>query len=312
MLAGEYAVLDGADAWCAAVNRRVAVRDDGDAPFTPPEARAAWTEAATDGLLRAVPADGAAFFDPSGLADHGRKLGLGSSAALCVAGLAWAVAREHGAASVDPHRDAIALFARRGHRAAQGGGSGVDVLASAYGGVVRVGFEDGVPQVTRHALPAGLRWRTYWSGTPVRTPARITAVRALQARDAGIYGACMAAVRAATESFGDALLRADAADLVRAVDCLGIALDDLGTAAGVPVVTPSMRRLAEAARSHGAAVKPSGAGGGDVVLAFATNDGALDALAAVASADGLVAVDLAVDDAGVSVREPGPVEPAAR
>jgi hypothetical protein len=52
----------------------------------------------------------------------GRKLGLGSSAAGCVAALGWAVARERGPGAVDALRGEIARCARAGHREVQGGG----------------------------------------------------------------------------------------------------------------------------------------------------------------------------------------------
>jgi hypothetical protein len=43
-------------------------------------------------------------------------------------------------------------------------------------------------------------------------------------------------------------------------------LSRLGGAAGVPIITPEVQRLAEWALPRGAAVLPSGAGGGDIVL----------------------------------------------
>ncbi len=49
----------------------------------------------------------------------------------------------------------------------------------------------------------------------------------------------------------------------------------LGEAANAPIVEARLRRIAELARAHDGAAKPSGAGGGDVGLAvFAGSDAA--------------------------------------
>ena len=102
MLAGEYAILHGGEAWVMAVDRHAVARDrvEGDTSFVPPEARAAWEEATREGLLRAMPDEGAFTIDLSAMNHDGRKLGVGSSAAGCVAALAWAIGREGRASSV--------------------------------------------------------------------------------------------------------------------------------------------------------------------------------------------------------------------
>jgi phosphomevalonate kinase len=310
MIAGEYAVLYGSDAWCLAVDR-YAVVEDADAPggFTPPEAIAAWRRAVACGLLSSAPAPGAARFDLAHLgAAGGRKLGLGSSAAGCVAALGWAVAREQGPEEVARRRADIARCAREGHREAQGGGSGVDVLTSALGGLVRARFAsglDGEPAHARHAVPAGLRWRVFWSGAAVRTSEMIARVEALRASDAGEHRARIAAIAASTGAFGDAFDRSDAAGMVAALQSVGAGMAALGDAAGAPIVTPAMARLAARAAQLGAAVKPSGAGGGDVVVAFAQDELAMEALRAAAASEGFEEVELGADGAGVDAGDAG-------
>jgi len=55
------------------------------------------------------------------------------------------------------------------------------------------------------------------------------------------------------------------------------ALARLGDAAGAPIVTPLDERVAEVARRHGGAAKPSGAGGGELAVVFALGEEALAA-----------------------------------
>jgi phosphomevalonate kinase len=304
MLAGEYAALYGGDAWCLAVDR-YAVVDDAVSPggFTPPEAIAAWRVAVEAGLLRAMPAEGSARFDLTQLGGGGgRKLGLGSSAAGCVAGLGWAVAREQGERAMPQRRDEIARCAREGHRAVQGGGSGVDVLTSAFGGTVLVRFSDGVdrpPTVEQKRLPDVLRWRVFWSGTSVRTSDMIAKVEALRGASPSVHAACIDAIRGATDLFEHASRNEETARCVTAVQHLNAAMAALGDAAGAPIVTPAMARLAARIEQFGAAVKPSGAGGGDVVVGFAQDDRAMAALREAAAIEGFEEVELAADVGGL-------------
>lgn len=304
MLAGEYAVLYGGEALCLAVDRYAIVEDAVEpGGFTPPEALAAWRHGVASGLLREMPTEGSARFDLAQLGvGAGRKLGLGSSAAGCVAALGWAMARERGRSIFDDDLRPIGLCARRGHREAQGGGSGVDVLTSACGGLVGVRFDDGLdgaPSISRHHLPRALKWRVFWSGTSVRTSEMIAKVEALRAAAPSAHAACVEAIVAGTNAFERALLADDAAGVVGAVQRINGAMASLGERSGAPIVTAPMARLAARAEQVGAAMKPSGAGGGDVVVAFAQDDLAMDAVRAAAAAEGFEEVDLAADGSGV-------------
>jgi phosphomevalonate kinase len=95
--------------------------------------------------------DSSAYFD-----DAGRKLGLGSSAAMTVALSALWLA-EAGKISAGATMDANEVFqlALRAHREGQGGGSGYDVAASTFGGalVFTGGSKPGVETVTLPWLP---------------------------------------------------------------------------------------------------------------------------------------------------------------
>src|SRR5215213_4826993 len=129
VISGAYAVLEGAPAIVAAIDRYVLA----DAERAPEKTTAEVREA----LKRRGPSPHP-WFDASALRSGGaqdRKLGLGSSAAILVSCLA---SLELGN---DSDLDDAALSARvfgpalAAHRAAQGGGSGVDVAASAFGGI---------------------------------------------------------------------------------------------------------------------------------------------------------------------------------
>lgn len=301
MLAGEYAVLHGRPSLVMAVDRHAVVRAldaDETARPTPPEVAATLALAHALGL---VEAPFALDLDVAALqGDGARKLGLGSSAAACVAalGLAWLRAGR----SLDEGRAEIARVARRGHRIAQGGGSGVDVLASALGGVVSARFPRGLDddgEVGAHPGFGAIPWAVLWSGTPARTSEMIGRVDGFRASDPAGFEAVLDAIEGATGALDASLRAGDARAAVRAVAEHCRAMAELGDRAGAPVVTEPMRQLAARAEPVGAAVKPSGAGGGDVVIAVAQDADALEALLEGAAGCGFTKVPLAPDGRGV-------------
>ncbi len=301
MLAGEYAVLRGRPALVMAVDRYAVAsgRGDGDDATVFPEIAAAFAAARDEGLCDV---------DPRGVrvdvralqGDGARKLGLGSSAAACVAALGWAL-RRSGLALDDEMRARVGLVARRGHRAAQGGGSGVDVLASAHGGVIRVRVTgDGDPEVTRHPGMGAMPWAVLWTGTPARTSEMIVRVEGFRGRDPSGFEAVMARIEEATERLDHAMRTGDAREAVDAVAQHQRAMGDLGRHSGAPVVTDAMARLAAIIEPMGGACKPSGAGGGDVAIALARDADTLGGVTEAARSEGFAVVPLVADLCGVS------------
>lgn len=300
MLAGEYAVLDGHDALVMAVDRYAAALPGPGAPL-PRESEATLAVARREKLLTR---DHAIHLDTRALEEGDRKLGLGSSAAGCAAALVLAATEEH--IEIDRERARFASVARRGHREAQGGGSGVDVLSSTYGGVIAVRFPDGPegePVVDPVEWPSTLAWCVLWTGVPVRTSGLIRAVRAFGERDPHGMEAIIQSIREATGAFEHSLRSADGAEAIRAVCALLRAMDRLGSASQAPIVTESMRQLAAAAEPLGAAIKPSGAGGGDIVVAVAKDSGVLDEVVRRGHASGFVPLALEIDRGGARIAE---------
>jgi phosphomevalonate kinase len=302
MLSGEYAVLDGAVAAVMAVDRyaigRATTGEDASLEgWETVELRDALAVAREQGVLRG---DVFARVSPGTLFDGAQKLGLGSSAAMCVAGLGAALARE--GVDLDGAREVLARVALEGHRRAQGGGSGVDVYASAYGGVFATMIEGGRARDPEPlAWPEGADWRVLWTGDPVSTKDFVARVRGLRARDPSAYEDGMGRVRAASEAFVSAMRVGDARALVRATDAHGRAMDALGQGAGVAIVTEPMRILRDAGVAGGWAVKPSGAGGGDIVLVVGERERGFAGLDAACEGLGLRVLAMGVSPIGAHV-----------
>lgn len=253
VLSGAYAVLEGAPAIVSAVSRYVSCDSARPAERVTPEVRAALP----DGPFPA--------FDASDLRDGGQKLGLGSSAAIVVASLA--VAR--GAEFADEHalRRAIEGPALAAHRAAQGGGSGIDVAASTRGGtlIARRTAPD-VLAIEEVVLPPALCVEAWASGVSASTPELLRAVARFRDARHREYDELMVALTAAATRAAAALIAAEADVLIGELSMQRGLLARLGSASGVPIITPEVHELAEWAGARASAVLPSGAGGGDIVL----------------------------------------------
>lgn len=145
VLLGEYAVLDGAPAIVAAVDRGVRCDvEAGEGLLTPGDDR--FVRAALEGAPRAF----YRFSDANPVAGITGKPGFGGSAAATVAAVL---------AAGLPAASAFAI-----HERVQGGGSGIDVFASIHGGVRR--FPDGLPL----ACPP---MSVVWSGQSAATGPRV-------------------------------------------------------------------------------------------------------------------------------------------
>lgn len=282
VLTGAYAVLGGAPAVVMATSRG-ALADSSRTNAAPsPEVTAAL------GDVTAPQVDASSLFLGS------RKLGLGASSAILVASLA---AREaaRGADLADPHvRDALFTRARSAHAAAQSGGSGVDVAASVYGGVLEY-----VPgAAVRRSLPAGTVVHVFACGTSARTSELRAQVDRFAAVSPAEHRACIGELEAIAHAAATAVRAGVREDLFGAVRRAARALARLGEGAGAPIVPAGFDTLEDLASAEGAAFCVSGAGGGDVAV-FLGSAPPSAAFVERTRALGLFEIDVALDEKGV-------------
>jgi phosphomevalonate kinase len=282
VVSGAYSVLEGAPAIVAAVDRYVIADGDREAELVTGEVR----EAITRRWL-----DRAPWFDASALRENDRKLGLGSSAAILVASLGA------GARVLDEAmRRTLLERALEAHRAAQGGGSGIDVWSSCLGGWLSCRAHGGVvTSATPWKPPRGLVVEVWAAGGSASTAAMLQAVTALRQRDATLHRRILATAAAGAEAAVDA---SDATVLVVALRRQYAALAELGEAAGVPIVDEAAAALGALAARDGAAFGPSGAGGGDVALHAGTSPSSARVRDAAREA-GMVLLDARLGAAGL-------------
>ena len=236
--------------------------------------------------LQAFPEGGVAEFDTAGFHEQGRKLGLGSSAALSVA--------VYGAACRLLGRQPDPAAAFDIHRRLQGGrGSGIDIAAAWYGGTLRFHRKSAAPpDVEPWSLPAGLEIRFVWSGTPASTGRHLDRLSGwLESADGG-------ELRDLVEISAALFNAADLpGTLARYVDTLS-ALD---RAAGLGIFSPEHQHLRRLAIDTGVVYKPCGAGGGDIGAAFTDDAGAADRFVAQARQAGYLPLALETASHGLEV-----------
>ncbi|WP_051297549.1 phosphomevalonate kinase [Brevibacterium album] len=223
--------------------------------------------------------------------DSGRKFGLGSSGAVTVA-VVEAVGLFCGM-DLSPHeRFRLALLATL---AVSPRASGGDLAASTFGGWICYTAPDRsalrarmagrtveelltAPEwadcrIERLPAPAALRLHVGWTGTPASTEQLVDRISSgtdeTDTRYADFLAhsaATVADVRAAWGGDPDTVI-----DGLRRCRRL---LQELGTLRGTLIETEQLRLLCDLAEAHGAAGKPSGAGGGDcgIVLMRAADE----------------------------------------
>lgn len=289
LLTGGYAVLEGAPAIVIAVDRYA--RAEVGSKSEKPSAEVA------EALGDKAPA-----CDASALYEGDRKMGLGSSAAVLVASLgADFIAR--GKALDEDARARIFARARDAHAVVQNGGSGVDLAASTYGGVLRYTLHAGKAWVTSLELPFTLHWRAYFSGTSARTSELRQKVDDLRESNRPAWEAAMGRLGTASELAAEHLLEGSGRGIVQAARAFAEALEQLGDDADAPIVPLEFKRLGVAAGVQNAAFFPSGAGGGDVGIYLGTAPPS-DDFDARAKQLGMTPLDLKLDTQGVRRQNP--------
>ena len=259
-----------------------------------PEA-ARWRKAAQDTLRRngldPAPARLGLEIDSRALySDGGIKLGFGSSAAVAVAVAGLLLAEQRSPAAAD----AGLRLAGELHRALQGPqGSGVDVAASFYGGVLAV--QEG--RVEPLNWPPGLCCGVVFTGRSADTATAIARFHeAANASNAAPLNNLCVAARLVRDAWGE-----DAGAALAALEEYALAWRTLDDSARLGVFSLEHQRLHELARAAGCVYKPSGAGGGDCGLAFSTDPEKPQAFLDSARAAGFLPLELELGVKGLSV-----------
>jgi len=324
ILAGEYAVLEGAPCLVMAVDRRVQatlkiapgrgfqIRSPG---FLSAPCDLVWSSnqlscdegklelllKIINGLLALSPeisdslqtANSTLTINTTALFDNQRKLGLGSSAALAsaISGLLMKAG-----IALEAHW----LTVHQIHSKAQGKlGSGVDIAASLLGGVsCFINHHHTHCELQRVNLPENIKIAFIWTGNSASTPKYLQSLSRWKQTHAETYQRNMDTMRghmaALVSNMGDA--HSVVAGLKRFV----AALYEFARVSGVDVFAHGHEALYQAGyRFDDLVYKPCGAGGGDLGIAVTPNTESLEAFLSKAKLMGLSTIDLNIDPNGL-------------
>ena len=279
-LIGEYAVLEGAPALVAALDVRAVAH------------RAAKSKGPSSAVVRCahqrvkgyLEARGVHDIAPAPVVETGgftmgaRKLGLGSSAAVAASVIGYHLT----AAGLDPfdprvREDALSLALAAHAEAQGGGGSGADVAAAVLGGLLH--FQD---RKTRSvAMPQWAHIGFVDAGAPAVTSRFVAQVKAAAAKQPGAYADAIGTLSSAVDQFLTAFRdnpnpATSLAGVRQATQTHNEGLRALAAMSDAPIMTPAIETIIREAEADGLAAKPSGAGGGDLVVVIAASRADLD------------------------------------
>ncbi len=335
ILLGEYAVLEGAPALVCAVQRRASVQiylgTGNEFRVQSPSLQIAWQPFVLtpnlkvrfdpdllsvisnklhffsdifESVLKGFRAYGALPFmkieletDTFYSAELHRKLGFGSSSALTTA-LTKAMAEASGFNLTESEIFRHALAA---HRAAQGkAGSGIDIAACTYGGVLEYKME----QTPRKVEPwKELPLAVVWTGASASTSKMVQSVSALKIKNALLYEEIIEQLGQFSEQGIAAYRERQMQPFLSAIENFYNALKRLGKESNTSIISGPHQQLAEMAVQNDAVYKPSGAGGGDIGLLFASSFETLEAVKNKTTQMGLKIIDTAISPDGVAVHK---------
>jgi len=263
VLSGEYAVLFGAPAICMAVQRRavVTITDAPDAKGTIATPGYGGADAAA--IIDAVDANsrrGRCFeLDTRAFSEQGKKIGIGSSAALVVALVA--ALKD----STDVFSAALVAHGKFQGRA----GSGVDVAAAVHGGLIE--YEMRAGNVRPLAWPEGLAMRVLWTGIAASTGAKLDKLAETRGQPS------RATLGEGARHMAKAWRSGDAGRILSEYAAYIDALRRFSLDHDLGVFDAGHDELTDAAIAANLVYKPAGAGGGDIGVLFGQDPAALDA-----------------------------------
>ena len=219
--------------------------------------------------------------------ESGIKYGLGSSAAVVSAVVTAIMTRF---LKEEPDRNVIFKLAAIAHVKTQGNGSGADIAASVYGGILEYSSfqaewlqekyekassisellaEDWVYLSLKPIeLPANVYFCVGWTGKPASTTKLVDIILKLKETNPTQFDTFLQNSEKAVHTLLKGLEEANLSLLFEGVKANRRALAEVGEQANAPVETPLLATLSDLAEKLGGAGKPSGAGGGDCGIAF--------------------------------------------
>ena len=207
------------------------------------------------------------------LPEKHQKLGLGSSAALTVAlvqGILY-ILDQNDFRVTDPDR--LFRLAEKIHYRAQGKrGSGIDIASSCFGGTIifqKLANHDPYSfKINKIDIPEDLIILPIWTGISASTPELVKQVHKFREKNQQSYDFIFKKLTQISQQACEDLKESNTLKFLDHCRHYFETLTELGEASQANIVSPVHQEMAKIVYAEGAVYKPSGAGGGDIGLAF--------------------------------------------
>lgn len=254
-------------------------------------------------ILYHLTVDSSDFFSPDGKI----KMGLGSSAAVTV-GLVTVFGKVMG--SIRSDRQKWMQESYRQHNTFQNRtGSGIDIAASVFGGILCYCLEATSPRFVSSCrnirLPNDLQMRFVWTGRPASTAVFLKSLSSYENRFPEDYRRTMQEISRLARDGCRAIETGNTAAFLRCVEDYYHRLENLGDRISRPIISADHRRIARIAYQNGGYYKPSGAGGGDFGILFGSDCELIDRIGSEVERAGyrLPTLNIEPDGATITVKE---------
>ncbi|PKD44455.1 mevalonate kinase [Rhodohalobacter barkolensis] len=232
----------------------------------------------------------------------GYKFGLGSSAALTVSLLSALMEymNKH-IEQEDLYREAFLA-----HRHAQGKlGSGTDIAASATGGVMSYTMPESIDklngQVQPHSWPDDLHMITIWAGYAASTRSFVSNVNAFRDQKPAEYNKIMQTMMELSREGSVAFAKGDTDAFLNIVEDFKSQEYLLGQQSDTEIISDVHQDISSMVQKAGGTYKPSGAGGGDIGVAFCKESSTADNIREMIKESMFDVMDLKMSPTGTKV-----------
>lgn len=252
----------------------------------------------------------------------GVKYGLGSSAAVVVATVTAIMARY---AQDEPDKDIVFKLAALAHVNIQGSGSGADVAASVYGGILEYSsfqaewllqaYKDSASihdllhkdwiylSVKRLTLPSSVLFCVGWTGKPASTTKLVERILMLKDDNPTAFEDFLQESEHAVHTLLTGMEKENRELIFKGVKANRETLATVGKEAQVSIETSLLGTLCDLAEKFGGAGKPSGAGGGDCGIAFMPSKKQADLLFAAWEEAGIKPLSITSYTSGATIEK---------
>jgi phosphomevalonate kinase len=202
-----------------------------------------------------------------------QKLGLGSSAALTAALISGLMQFNNDKFELQLQIHQIFEAALRAHRKAQGNmGSGIDIAASVFGGILKYKIVDREfdkpPFYEKLTIPPNLHILILWTGRSASTGQFVQKVETFKKTEPKNFEKIINRMSEISDSGIKAFKERDTPRFMKTVRQYSKEMKNLGEKSEIPIVSETHQIISEIVIDGGGVYKPSGAGGGDLGVAF--------------------------------------------